>query len=89
MIAMRVFFTGNVQGVGFRYSTQEDFCDLPLSGFVRNLKDGRVELLIQGEASAVEAGLEKIRARWGSNIQSEELHEEKLGPLPPAFYVHK
>jgi acylphosphatase len=41
--AKRYFVSGSVQGVGFRYFTQGEACRLDLSGYVRNLRDGRVE----------------------------------------------
>lgn len=47
----RVYFSGRVQGVGFRQSTVELARGLSLSGRVRNLPDGRVELLVQGSAA--------------------------------------
>lgn len=48
--ARRYFVSGSVQGVGFRYFTQRTASRLGLSGFVRNLRDGRVEVLAIGSA---------------------------------------
>lgn len=47
-IARRYLVTGIVQGVGFRYFTQNEAARLRLSGFVRNLRDGRVEVYVIG-----------------------------------------
>jgi len=47
-IARRYFVSGIVQGVGFRYFTQDEAERLQLSGFVRNLRDGRVEVYAIG-----------------------------------------
>jgi acylphosphatase len=47
-IARRYFISGMVQGVGFRYFTQDEAERLSLSGFVRNLRDGRVEVYVIG-----------------------------------------
>ena len=47
-IARRYFVSGIVQGVGFRYFTQDEAERLQLSGFVRNLRDGRVEIYAIG-----------------------------------------
>ncbi len=47
-IACRYFVAGIVQGVGFRYFTQDEAERLDLSGFVRNLRDGRVEVYAIG-----------------------------------------
>jgi acylphosphatase len=49
-IARRYFVSGIVQGVGFRYFTQDEAERLHLSGFVRNLRDGRVEVYAIGAA---------------------------------------
>jgi len=50
-----------VQGVGFRYFVRRRAEDAGLSGFVRNLPDGRVEFLLQGATEAVAAVVEQIR----------------------------
>ncbi|HTV59907.1 MAG TPA: acylphosphatase [Verrucomicrobiae bacterium] len=46
--ARRFFVSGSVQGVGYRYFTQRAAGRLGLSGFVRNLRDGRVEVFAAG-----------------------------------------
>jgi acylphosphatase len=51
----RFLVSGRVQGVGFRYSATHRARRLGLCGFVRNLEDGRVETVVQGEASAIQA----------------------------------
>jgi acylphosphatase len=43
------YFSGHVQGVGFRYTAQSLAQRRPVTGFVRNLPDGRVELVAEGE----------------------------------------
>ena len=48
-------FTGNVQGVGFRYTTQHLARNHPVTGYVRNLPDGRVEMLAEGEEKDLDA----------------------------------
>jgi acylphosphatase len=52
---IRCCVTGRVQGVWFRASTQQKAKELGIQGWVRNLPDGRVETLLQGEVEAVEA----------------------------------
>jgi acylphosphatase len=51
----RFFVSGSVQGVGFRYFTQRAAERLRLSGYVRNLGDGRVEVLASGAAGQLAA----------------------------------
>ena len=55
MISLRIFFEGNVQGVGFRWTVKRIAKGLEVVGWVRNLSDGRVELLASGEEAEVRA----------------------------------
>ncbi|MHC5057652.1 MAG: acylphosphatase [Planctomycetota bacterium] len=68
-----VVFTGYVQGVGFRYTARRTAGGFAVTGWVRNLPDGTVELEAQGERAEVEACLEELRSRMRSNIRSEKL----------------
>jgi len=54
-IARKFFVSGIVQGVGFRFFTQRSAARHQILGFVKNLKDGRVELFAEGEEDAVKA----------------------------------
>ena len=47
-IRRTVYFSGTVQGVGFRYTTKNTAAGFDVSGFVRNLSDGRVEVVAEG-----------------------------------------
>jgi len=52
---MQIFFSGTVQGVGFRFTAERLARRFPVTGFVRNLEDGRVEVVAEGsEAKLVE-----------------------------------
>ena len=52
--SVSVFISGKVQGVGFRAATVRQAHQLKLGGWVRNLEDGRVEALIQGEHTQID-----------------------------------
>lgn len=58
---VQVFYEGRVQGVGFRYSARRVAAGFDIAGFVRNLPDGRVELVASGEDGEVEAFLQALR----------------------------
>jgi acylphosphatase len=55
-----VFYSGRVQGVGFRYTAERLALDLKLVGWVKNLPDGRVELVCEGGKEKIEQLLEQI-----------------------------
>jgi len=59
-VRTRVVVSGRVQGVWFRESTRRRASELGLSGWVRNLPDGRVAAEFEGEADAVAAALEFV-----------------------------
>ena len=54
-----LFISGSVQGVGFRYFVRLQANALQLCGFVRNLPDGRVEIVVQGSKKNIEALMTK------------------------------
>ncbi len=58
---MQIYYSGNVQGVGFRYTVKSVATGYELTGTVRNLPDGRVELIAEGAKAELEAFREAIR----------------------------
>ena len=64
----RVIFQGHVQGVGFRYNTRSTAVNYPIDGFVRNLPDGTVELVAEGQTKDIDRFVEAIVARMDQNI---------------------
>ncbi len=81
--SVQVFYEGNVQGVGFRWSVRNVAKGFDVTGFVRNLRDGRVELQATGDEAEVRAFLDAI-------LQSEvrahiKKHRETPVTDPPAF----
>ena len=53
-----VFISGHVQGVFYRSNTRKRSLELGLTGWVRNLRDGRVEAIFEGEESEIQKALE-------------------------------
>ena len=73
--ARRYFVSGIVQGVGFRYFTQHAAVHLHLSGYVRNLPDGRVEVYAIGpDERLTELRSALDRGPWGAGVR--EVGEE-------------
>ena len=60
--SVKVLVYGIVQGVGFRYFTQQEAHRLGLSGHATNLADGSVEVVAQGESKAVEKLIEWLKS---------------------------
>ena len=83
MKAVQVFYEGRVQGVGFRYSVRQIAKGFDITGSVRNLRDGRVELLVAGEEDEVRAFVEAI---WQSELRAHiRKHFETPLANPPVF----
>jgi len=81
MFSLQVFFEGNVQGVGFRWSVKQLAKGFDLVGWVRNLPDGRVELQASGEESEVRAFVEAIgQSELRAHIRKQT---ESILPEPP------
>jgi acylphosphatase len=62
MVSLRLEISGRVQGVGFRYSMREEAMRRGVRGWVRNRRDGSVEALFCGPASAVREMIEACRS---------------------------
>jgi acylphosphatase len=77
----RVTFRGRVQGVGFRYTSRSIARRYPVAGFVRNLADGSVEVVVQGVRGAVDAFLGDLARAFHDQIREttrEPLTEPEL-----------
>jgi acylphosphatase len=83
MVRRRVYYSGHVQGVGFRMTSQSLACDHDVGGYVRNLPDGRVELVAEGDPSKVDAFLEAVRRRFQDCVRDIEMVAET--PDDPGF----
>lgn len=82
-----MFYRGRVQGVGFRWSAQRVAAGFAVSGFVRNLEDGRVQLVAQGERGEVERFLAALAARMGAGISGVELSWEEASQDFTGFHI--
>ena len=80
-LAKRYFVSGMVQGVGFRFFTQRASEKLRVSGFVRNLHDGRVEVFAMG-TSQQHKELRRLLERGPLGSDVTEVFEEPAAPEP-------
>jgi len=76
-ICKRVYYSGRVQGVGFRYTTASLAGGYRVAGYVRNLPNGDVELVAEGEPDQVEAFLAAVAERMAPYIEQTRVEDEE------------
>jgi acylphosphatase len=88
MKAVTVVVHGNVQGVGYRYSARSWARQMGVSGWVRNLYDGSVEVLAQGEEAAIAELLAVLReGPSGASVAEVIVTDVELDPTLRGFEV--
>ena len=70
---IHVYYAGTVQGVGFRYTAQDSAKGLGVSGWVKNLGDGRVEITAEAEEKVLKDFLEGIKKYFSQYIQDADI----------------
>ncbi len=81
--SLSIFISGNVQGVSFRFFAKAQAMDLDISGWVKNLLDGRVEILAQGHKKNLEKFLATIKT--GPNMARVNQVSHSWVQLPEKF----
>lgn len=74
-VAKHVIFSGHVQGVGFRYTAHHIARRYDVTGFVRNVPDGTVEMLLQGPVEEVDTCLRDIQDSFSGYIRTAQVEE--------------
>ncbi len=64
-----VYYSGRVQGIGFRYTARRIALQFAVTGYVKNLPDGRVELVVEGRAEEIQAMLRAVQTEMGRYIR--------------------
>ncbi len=82
-ISRRVTYSGRVQGVGFRYSVKQIAAGFDVTGWVRNLPDGTVELAATGDAIEIEAFLDAVATSHLGGYIREARRSENEGAESP------
>ena len=77
-----VHFGGRVQGVGFRYTTRNVALGYDVQGYVQNLPDGRVELVMEGPDAQMDQVVGEVQRRMTGYIRS---LESQVGPATREF----
>jgi len=67
-----VYFSGDVQGVGFRYTACRTAAQYNVTGYARNLPDGRVECLVEGPDTEIDSFLADLARRMSGYIRLQE-----------------
>ena len=77
-----VYYCGRVQGVGFRYTARSIARGFAVTGYVKNLSDGRVQLEVEGTPAEVRAFLNAVRAEMRRHVTDVQ---EMSGPATGRF----
>lgn len=72
-----VYFQGAVQGVGFRFTTCRVASRFDVAGTVRNLPDGRVEIVAEGDTEQIDEFIQAVAERMGRYIRG---RTEQIAP---------
>jgi acylphosphatase len=86
-VAKHILFSGRVQGVGFRFTAHRIANNFGLTGFVRNLYDGRVEMFVQGSPDDIENCIEDIRDTYSGHIKDTHIEEMPLDTQHEGFSI--
>ena len=86
-VAKHVIFVGRVQGVGFRFTALSAANRCGLTGVVRNLPDGNVEMIAQGKSSDIDDCLQQIQQGFASYITKTEIEEIPYDPKYEGFKI--
>lgn len=87
MVARHIIFIGRVQGVGFRFTARRSASRHQLAGFVRNMTDGTVEMLVQGSAEDIADCIRDIKEYFGGYIREAKIEEILPDPQHTDFKI--
>jgi len=88
MISRKIHYEGRVQGVGFRWTVREIAAGFEVTGSVRNLADGRVELCVRGSAPEVDAFLlALLESQLAAHIHQHTSEEWHPADPPRGFHI--
>ena len=83
----RILYSGRVQGVGFRFTARRLASRFAVEGFVRNLDDGRVELVAEGPAEEVLGLLDEVGREFAGKIRDAAVEARPVGETPVSGFL--
>ncbi len=86
-VAKHIIFLGRVQGVGFRFTAHHIANRHQLTGFVRNVPDGSVEMLAQGHPESIDNCIQDIKNSFVGYIRETEINEFPPDPKYKDFRI--
>lgn len=86
MKQLHVYFSGQVQGVGLRYTAKDMADSLGITGWIENLNDGRVEMLAEADEEILMKFLEKLEQSF--NIKDSQTSWSPATQQYPSFTIH-
>jgi len=85
--ARHIIFIGQVQGIGFRFTALNTANRFRLTGWVRNLPDGNVEMIAQGSDDDIDNCLKEIEEAFGDNVRETIIKETAFDPRYTNFKI--
>ena len=82
-----VYYAGRVQGVGFRYTVRSLAAGFQVTGFVRNVSDGRVHLLVEGDQAEIQQFLDAVQAEMQPYIRDVQETRQTAGGQFHSFEI--
>jgi acylphosphatase len=86
-VAKKFIFEGRVQGVGFRFTCMRIADNYDVTGYVRNIPDGTVEMLLQGDESEITQLIERVKDYFQSNITNTKAQQTQFNPEYTDFKI--
>ncbi len=80
-------FSGYVQGVGFRYTTRNLALQYDVNGYVKNLPDGRVELVLEGSNTEMDELIDGIKRKLNGHIRQLQMNVAPATGEFNEFYI--
>lgn len=72
-VRWHIFFFGRVQGVGFRYTCKSLAERHPVCGWVKNLPDGSVEMIVEGETAAIRIYVDDVQHSTHGRVDDKQI----------------